>query len=44
MKLPSPANNNAGGMSDEDLELDLEAELEQALNEDKAESSESEEE
>jgi hypothetical protein len=30
LKLPSPANN-AGGMSDEDLELDLEAELEEAL-------------
>jgi hypothetical protein len=32
LKLPSPANN-AGGMSDEDLELDLEAELEEALKE-----------
>jgi hypothetical protein len=32
-KLPSPANNNTGGMSDEDIELDLEAELEQALKE-----------
>jgi hypothetical protein len=32
-KLPSPANNRAGGMSDEDIELDLEAELEQALKE-----------
>jgi hypothetical protein len=45
LKLPSPANN-AGGMSDEDLELDLEAELEEALRETAgtgAESDESEE-
>ncbi|KAL2076006.1 hypothetical protein VTL71DRAFT_949 [Oculimacula yallundae] len=42
LKLPSPANNAAGGMSDEDMELDLEAELEQALN--ASESDESEEE
>jgi hypothetical protein len=32
LKLPSPANN-AGGLSDEELELDLEAELENALME-----------
>ena len=48
LKLPSPANNNAGGLSDEDIELVLEAELEQALNETAGtgadESSESEEE
>lgn len=48
LKLPSPANNNAGGMSDEEMELDLEAELEQALKETEGggadESSESEEE
>lgn len=48
LKLPSPANNNAGGISDEDIELDLEAELEQALQETAEggadESSESEEE
>jgi RNA polymerase II transcription elongation factor len=46
LKLPSPANN-AGGMSDEEIELDLEAELEQALKETENgadESSESEEE
>jgi hypothetical protein len=47
LKLPSPGNI-AGGMSDEDMELDLEAELEQALKEtaenDENESSESEEE
>ena len=30
LTLPSPANN-AGGVSDDDMELDLEAELEQAL-------------
>lgn len=41
LKLPSPANNHAGQLSDEDLELDLEAELEQALNgEDSSESEE----
>jgi hypothetical protein len=33
LKLPSSANNNAGGLSDEHLELDLEAELEEALKE-----------
>lgn len=48
LKLPSPANNSAGGISDEDMELDLEAELEQALKETvetrEDESSESEEE
>jgi hypothetical protein len=48
LKLPSPANNNAGGLSDEEMELDLEAELEQALKETEGggadESSESEEE
>jgi hypothetical protein len=33
LTLSSPANNNTGGMSDEDIELDLEAELEQALKE-----------
>jgi hypothetical protein len=46
LQLPSPANN-AGGMSDEEIELDLEAELEQALKETENgvdESSESEEE
>jgi hypothetical protein len=47
LQLPSPANN-AGGMSDEEIELDLEAELEQALKETEGngadESSESEEE
>jgi len=47
LQLPSPANN-AGGMSDEEIELDLEAELEQALKETEDngadESSESEEE
>ncbi|KAK2625949.1 hypothetical protein QTJ16_005261 [Diplocarpon rosae] len=43
LKLPSPANHHdAGESSDQDLELDLEAELEQALNGDN--SSESEEE
>ncbi|KAG9247128.1 putative neurogenic locus notch like protein 2 [Calycina marina] len=44
LKLPSPSNNNAGGISDE--ELDLEAELEEALKEEGGadESSESEEE
>lgn len=46
LKLPSPANN-AGGMSDEELELDLEAELDKALKETAgtgaAESDESEE-
>ncbi|CAL3968412.1 unnamed protein product [Diplocarpon coronariae] len=42
LKLPSPANHHAGELSDKDLELDLEAELEQALNGDN--SSESEEE
>ena len=31
LKLPSPANNNAGGLSDEEMEFDLEAELEQAF-------------
>jgi len=40
LKLPSPANNNAGGLSDEDLEQDLEAELEQALANDSSESEE----
>lgn len=49
LTLPSPAgNNNVGAMSDEDIELDLEAELEQALKETAGtgadESSESEEE
>lgn len=48
LKLPSPANNNPAGMSDEEMELDLEAELEQALKETEGggadESSESEEE
>lgn len=46
LQLPSPANN-AAGMSDEEIELDLEAELEQALKETENgvdESSESEEE
>ena len=46
LQLPSPANN-AGGLSDEEIELDLEAELEQALKETENgadESSESEEE
>jgi hypothetical protein len=47
LQLPSPANN-VGGMSDEEIELDLEAELEQALKETEGngadESSESEEE
>jgi len=46
LQLPSPANN-AGGMSDEDIELDLEEELEKALNQTENgadESSESEEE
>lgn len=44
LKLPSPAN--IGGMSDEEMELDLEAELEQALMSEAGpnESSESEEE
>jgi hypothetical protein len=40
LQLPSPANNNAGGISDEDLEQDLEAELEQALANDSSESEE----
>ncbi|TVY33824.1 hypothetical protein LSUB1_G007911 [Lachnellula subtilissima] len=48
LKLPSPANNNAGGLSDEEMQLDLEAELEQALKDTEGgganESSESEEE
>jgi len=46
LQLPSPANN-AAGMSDEEIELDLEADLEQALEETENgvdESSESEEE
>ncbi|KAM3075319.1 hypothetical protein ACMFMG_007242 [Clarireedia jacksonii] len=47
LKLPSPVNK-PGGLSDEDIELDLEAELEQALAAEHAssadESSESEEE
>lgn len=46
LQLPSPANN-AGGMSDEEIELDLEEELEKALNQTENgadESSESEEE
>ena len=47
LRLPSPANN-VGGMSDEEIELDLEAELEQAMKETEEnggnESSESEEE
>jgi hypothetical protein len=33
LTLPSPANNHAGLVSDEDMELDLVAELEQALQE-----------
>jgi len=48
LKLPSPANNNNGGISDEDIEMDLAAELEQdleqALRADADESDESEEE
>ena len=46
LQLPSPANN-VGGMSDEEIELDLEEELEKALNQTENgadESSESEEE